>query len=277
MSPDTWLEIHRGDAPLIVSFPHTGTELPAELEDRFVSPWLARRDADWYVHQLYAFARELGATTIRTAISRSVIDVNRDPSGISLYPGQNTTGLCPLTTFDNQPLYRDGFEPDDAEIARRRERWFTPYHEALASEIERLRTQHGRVVVYDAHSIRSHIPHLFEGELPQFNIGTNTDTSCDARLTDAVEQHCAESGLSHVRNGRFKGGWITRHHARPAQGVHSIQMELACRGYMDEPSQVTPDTWPTPWSPARAQRLQDTLRGVLSAALDFARTSASLR
>ncbi|WCE03436.1 N-formylglutamate deformylase [Pseudoxanthomonas sp. JBR18] len=277
MSPDTWLEIHRGDAPLIVSFPHTGTELPAGLEDRFVSPWLARRDADWYVHQLYAFARELGATTIRTAISRSVIDVNRDPSGVSLYPGQNTTGLCPLTTFDNQPLYRDGFEPDDAEIARRRERWLTPYHEALASEIERLRTQHGRVVVYDAHSIRSHIPHLFEGELPQFNIGTNTDTSCDARLTDAVEQHCAESGLSHVRNGRFKGGWITRHHARPAQGVHAIQMELACRGYMDEPSQVTPDTWPTPWSPARAQRLQDTLRGVLSAALDFARTSASLR
>jgi len=278
-TPD-WITLHRGDAPLIVSFPHTGTDLPAELEDKFVSPWLARRDADWYVHQLYAFAHELGATTIRTSISRSVIDVNRDPSGVSLYPGQNTTGLCPTTTFDDQPLYRDNHSPDGNEIERRIYTWFHPYHQALDAEIARLRRQHGHVVVYDAHSIRSQIPHLFDGELPQFNIGTAgrsgaEDTSCAPALADAVERLCAGSGFSHVRNGRFKGGWITRKHADPGGGVHSIQMELACRGYMDEPDVVAPETWPTPWSPARADALQSVLRQILAACLQFA-TSASL-
>ena len=138
-----WLQLHQGNAPLIVSFPHTGCELPADIAGQFVSPWLARRDADWWVHDLYAFAQELGATTVRSTISRSVIDLNRDPSGASLYPGQNTTGLCPLTTFDNQPLYRAGLEPDEAEIARRRDTYFAPYHAALAEQIARLRQRHG--------------------------------------------------------------------------------------------------------------------------------------
>ncbi|MFT4257439.1 MAG: N-formylglutamate deformylase [Pseudoxanthomonas sp.] len=267
-----WLELHRGNAPLIVSFPHTGTDL-ADRADAFVSPWLARRDADWYVHQLYAFARELGATTLRTTISRSLIDVNRDPSGASLYPGQNTTGLCPTITFDDQPLYRDGGAPDEAEIARRRDAWFIPYHDALAAEILRLRERHPTIVVYDAHSIRSHIPHLFDGELPQFNIGSNDDRSCDNALTDAVERACRASGLSTVRNGRFKGGWITRHHADPGNGVHGIQMELGCRGYIDEPTEPTPDNWPPPWNEERAAALQAVLREILSRCLDFARNS----
>ncbi len=199
-----WLELHRGDAPLIISFPHTGTELPEDVADQFVSPWLARRDTDWWIHQLYDFAQSLGATTLRTAISRSVIDVNRDPSGASLYPGQNTTGLCPLTTFDNQPLYADGAAPDQAQIALRRTRWFDPYHAALAEEIARLRAQHAKIVVYDAHSIRSFIPHLFDGELPQFNIGSNEDRSCDRRLVDAVERLCRSSGSSGAQRA-FQG------------------------------------------------------------------------
>ncbi len=272
--PD-WLEIHRGDAPLIVSFPHTGTDLPPELADRFVSPWLARRDADWWVHQLYDFVQALGATTLRTSISRSVIDVNRDPNGVSLYPGQNTTGLCPLTSFDDQPLYRECLAPDAAEIERRRAIWFAPYHAALASEIARLRTLHPKVVVYDAHSIRSRIPHLFDGELPQFNLGSNGDTSCANALTDAVERICAGSGLGHVRNGRFKGGWITRHHADPDNGVHSLQMELACRGYMPEPETVTPDNWPPPWQPGYASPLRALLLQVLTACIDFAHAPVS--
>ncbi|MCC4588139.1 N-formylglutamate deformylase [Xanthomonas sp. NCPPB 1067] len=270
--PD-WLELHRGDAPLILSFPHTGTLLPDEVAERFVSPWLARRDADWWVHQLYDFAQALGATTVRTAISRSVIDVNRDPSGVSLYPGQNTTGLCPLTTFDNQPLYADGLAPDRTQIEQRRTRWFDPYHAALADEIARLRQHHARVVVYDAHSIRSVIPHLFDGQLPQFNIGSNDDRSCDPALVDAVERLCRGSGYSTVRNGRFKGGWITRHYARPEHGVHTLQMELACRGYMREPGSVTPDNWPTPWQPAHAAALRATLQQVLLACLHFANVS----
>lgn len=267
--PD-WLQIHRGDVPLIVSFPHTGTELPDALAAQFVSPWLARRDADWWVHELYAFAQQMGATTVRTAVSRSVIDVNRDPSGTSLYPGQNTTGLCPLTTFDNQPLYRDGHGPDEAEIARRRDTWFAPYHDALAAEIARLRALHGTVVVYDAHSIRSHIPHLFDGQLPQFNLGTNGDTTCDNALTDVVDNLCAMSGMSHVRNGRFKGGYITRHYSDIPGGVHTLQMELACRGYMHEPEAVDEHSWPTPLDPDHAAPLRATLQQVLDACLDFA-------
>jgi formiminoglutamase len=267
--PD-WLQIHRGDVPLIVSFPHTGTELPDALAAQFVSPWLARRDADWWVHELYGFAQAMGATTIRSAVSRSVIDLNRDPSGTSLYPGQNTTGLCPLTTFDNQPLYRDGHGPDEAEIARRRDTWFAPYHDALAAEITRLRAVHGTVVVYDAHSIRSHIPHLFDGQLPQFNLGTNGDTTCDNALTDVVDNLCAMSGMSHVRNGRFKGGYITRHYSDIPGGVHTLQMELACRGYMHEPEAVDEHSWPTPLDPDHAAPLRATLQQVLDACLDFA-------
>ena len=269
--PD-WLTLHRGDAPLIVSFPHTGTDLPAEVAGGFASPWLARRDADWWVHQLYAFARGLGATTLRTSVSRSVIDVNRDPSGASLYPGQATTGLCPLTTFDDEPLYRTGAEPDAADIEHRRAIWFAPYHAALTAEIARLRALHPALVVYDAHSIRSHIPHLFDGELPQFNIGTNAGTSCAPALADAVERACRASSLPTVRDGRFKGGWSTRHHAAPADGVHAIQMELACCGYIDEPAVPTPDNWPTPWAADRAAPLQAVLRDVLAACLDFAKT-----
>lgn len=272
--PD-WLEIHRGDAPLIVSFPHTGTDLPEGLEHRFASTWLARRDADWWVHLLYDFARELGATTLRTAISRSVIDVNRDPSGASLYPGQNTTDLCPLATFDDEPLYLPGEEPDAAEIAHRRTTWFAPYHDVLAGEIARLRARHPAIVVYDAHSIRSRIPHLFDGELPQFNIGTNAGASCAMALAEAVERTCRDSGRSTVRDGRFKGGWITRHHGDPAQGVHAIQMELGCRGYMDEPAQVDEGNWPSPWRPERAAALRATLQQVLGACLDFARDAAA--
>ena len=219
----------------MVSLPHTGTTIPAEIEARLVSPWLARKDTDWWIERLYDFAGELGATIVRTDLSRTVIDVNRDPSGASLYPGRATTELCPTTTFDGEPLYRPGEEPDAAEIAARRASYFDPYHRTLAGEIGRLRTAYEHVVLYDCHSIRSRIPRLFDGELPHFNIGTNGGSSCDPALAADVEGLCAGSGFSHVANGRFKGGFITRHYGDPASGVHAVQMELACRGYMQEP------------------------------------------
>jgi len=270
-----WLQIHRGHAPLIISLPHTGTEIPADIEPRLVSRWLARKDADWWVDRLYAFAEDMGATLVRTAISRTVIDVNRDPSGASLYPGQATTELCPTTTFDGEPLYRDDQAPDEAEIARRREAYFEPYHAALRAEIDRLRAVHPRVVLYEAHSIRSRVPRLFDGELPQFNLGTNSGASCDAALTAAVEAACDASGLPRITNGRFKGGWTTRHYGQPSQGVHALQMELACRGYMDDPSEPpTPETWPTPFHADRAEPLRAVLEDVLSACLQFTRSPA---
>jgi N-formylglutamate deformylase len=267
-----WLQVHRRGAPIIVSFPHTGTEIPQDIEARLVSPWLARKDADWWVDQLYDFAQELGATMVRTAISRTVIDVNRDPSGASLYPGQATTELCPTTTFDGEPLYRLGQEPDEPEIARRRTTWFLPYHDVLAAEIERLRAVHGQVVLYEAHSIRSRIPRLFDGELPNFNIGTNSGASCAPELAAAVEAACAASGFSHVLNGRFKGGWTIRRYGQPEAGVHAIQMELACRGYMDDPVEPpAPDAWPAPYRPDQAAPMRAALAEVLKAALAFAR------
>jgi formiminoglutamase len=273
-APD-WLQVTEGDVPLIVSLPHTGTGIPPEIEARFVSPWLARKDADWWVEKLYDFATDLGATVVRTAISRSVVDVNRDPSGASLYPGQATTELCPTTSFDGEPLYRDGQAPDAAEIAARRGRFFDLYHGALSGEIARLRQRHERVVLYEAHSIRSTVPRLFDGQLPQFNIGTNDGQTCDPALTATVEAACDASGLSRVTNGRFKGGWTTRRYGQPAQGVHAIQMELACRGYMDDPVEApTPDTWPSPYRPDQAAPMRAVLTDVLSACIAFAKDPA---
>jgi formiminoglutamase len=265
-----WLEVHSGKAPLVVSFPHTGTEIPADLEARFVSAWHARRDADWWVDKLYDFAAAMGATTIRTRISRSVIDVNRDPSGASLYPGQATTGLCPTTDFDGEALYADAAQPDAGEIARRRESYFQPYHGAIAAELARLKRAAGCVVLFDAHSIRSRIPRLFEGELPHFNIGTFGGRSCASELTAAVERACSAPNFTRVVDGRFKGGWTTRHYGRPSEGIHAVQLELACRGYIDEPEKPSPENWPAPYSEARAARLRGVLRNVLAACLEFA-------
>jgi len=270
-APHAWLSGHHGDAPLIVSFPHTGIEIPEKLEPLIVSPWLAQKDADFWVDVLYDFAHELGATTIRTSLSRTAIDVNRDPSGASLYPGQATTGLCPLETFDGEPLYKSGSEPGPAELLQRRSEFFDPYHAALSAELERKRARFGCVVLYDAHSIRSRAPRLFDGELPQFNIGTNNGVTCAPELTAAVEKICDASGFTRVTNGRFRGGWITRHYGNPAAGIHAIQMELAMRGYLLEPEDALgPANWPVPLDDVIAAPLRVALRDILDACITFA-------
>ncbi len=263
-----WLHITHGDAPLILAFPHVGRDL-VPVTPPFRSDWLARRDADWWVDKLYAFAADLGVTTIRSRLSRSIIDLNRDPNGQSLYPGQTTTGLCPTETFDGDPLY-EGAGPDEAEIARRRDLYFTPYHQALSAEIERLRALHPKVVLYDAHSIRSRIPRLFEGELPHLNIGTNGGATCAPALLQAVEKVADDSTWTHVTDGRFRGGWTTRHYGKPETGVHAIQMELAMRGYLDEPLTLGEGDWPVPFDPARAAQLTETLADIVNACLAFA-------
>jgi N-formylglutamate deformylase len=265
-----WLTVRAGRAPLLLCMPHTGIEIPPELEARFVSPWLARKDTDWWIDRLYAFAAELGASLVRTGMSRSVIDANRDPTGASLYPGQATTELCPTTTFDGAPLYRDGAAPTAAEIARRRQAYFEPYHRALSEQIARLRALHPIVVVYDCHSIRSHIPRLFPGTLPNFNLGTFSGASCAAALTHSLEAVCDASAFSRVTNGRFKGGYTTRHYGLPAQGIHAVQMELACRGYLEEPAEPADHTWPTPWDGSRAAAMREVLERLLEACLRFA-------
>jgi len=264
----TSFTIHRGSAPLLLSIPHAGTEIPAAYQVNLRSLWLARKDTDWWLPELYDFALGLGATLIVNQISRTVIDVNRDPSGISLYPGQFTTGLCPVETFDGEPLYCGGAGPGADEIARRRYVFFEPYHATLWSEVARLRASHRSIVLYDCHSIRSVVPRLFEGTLPHFNIGTNDGNACDPAVAAKTVAICAASSdFTYVANGRFKGGFITRHYGDPARGVNAIQMELACRGYMAEPETLTPDTWPTRYDERYAAPLRVVLRSVLESFL----------
>ncbi len=259
----SWLAVTQGDGPLIVSVPHAGTIIPDEISG-LLSLDLARRDADHHVDRLYAFAADLGATVVHSCISRTVIDLNRDPSGQSLYPGQATTGLCPVTTFDGEALYAAGAEPDATEIERRRVVYFEPYHAVLREQIARLRERHPAIVLYDAHSIRSHVPRLFQGELPQFNVGTYDDASCAKALAAAMVAICGSDSCA--VNGRFKGGWITRHYGDPARGIHAVQMELAIRGYADEAG-----PWPPVWQADRAAPLQAKLRSILTTCLDFAK------
>ena len=265
-APD-WLIVERRDAPLIVSIPHAGTDL-LTFEPAFVDPWLARKDADWRLDALYDFVASLGATLVRTRLSRSIIDVNRDPSGASLYPGQATTELVPTTTFDGEPLYRPGLAPNAAEIADRRRLYFDPYHAALAGEIARVRQKYKRVALFDAHSIRSVIPRLFDGELPVFNLGTNSAASCSRELRDAVGAMLAASGQTSIVDGRFKGGWITRAYGNPREGVEAVQLELACRAYMQEPARPAPGNWPTPIDEERAAPTRTTIKRVLETMLD---------
>ena len=261
-----WLVVRRGDKPLIVSIPHAGDDL-LTFKPAFVDPWLARKDADWRLDELYDFVEPLGATVVRTKLSRSIVDVNRDPSGASLYPGQATTDLCPTTTFDGEPLYRAGEAPDAAEIAERRRLYFDPYHAALSGEIARLRRSFRRVALFDAHSIRSRIPRLFDGELPVFNLGINSGRSCSSTLRAKVEAVLSSSGSSSVTDGRFKGGWITRAFGEPAEGVEALQLELACRAYMQEPKRPAPSNWPSPIDRERAAPTRATLKSILETIL----------
>lgn len=254
-----WLHVERSDAALILCFPHGGTDLPAPFDAGLVSPPLARKDTDWHIRQLYDGLAD--ATRIWTDVSRTVIDVNRDPSGVSLYPGQATTELCPTTTFDGEALYEDGGAPDPAD---RRAAFFDPYHAAIAEEIARLRGRHSDIVVFDCHSIRSLIPRLFEGELPELNVGTDGGVTCAPELEQAVAAQCAASGRSHVVNGRFRGGWTTRHYADPGDGAHAIQLEIAQRAYLNE---ARPDQW----RGDIAGRLRPTLANILQACVDFAK------
>lgn len=227
--------LHRGSAPLLISLPHDGIAIPADIAATLTPSALRVPDTDWHVARLYAFARELGASILVPSHSRYVVDLNRSPDDVSLYPGQNTTGLCPAIQFSGEPLYLEGRQPAPDEILRRVAHYWRPYHAALTDEIDRLRSEHGRVVLWEAHSIRSIVPFLFDGRLPDFNLGTASGASCSSLLQQrlaAVLETQADYGF--VINGRFKGGYITRHYGRPHEGIDAVQLELAQATYMDE-------------------------------------------
>ena len=248
------VEVTQGGTPLVLGFPHTGTEVPPEIHAALNETGRALTDTDWHVHRLFEGLAP-GATTVRATTHRYVIDANRPPDGASLYPGQATTDLVPLTDFDGRPLWDE--PPDEAEVARRRGAFHAPYHEALTAQMERVRERHGFAVLHDCHSIRSRVPRLFEGRLPDLNIGTNDGTTCDPAVEALVRETCATSPFSSVVNGRFKGGWTTRHYGRPDEGWHAVQLEIA------QATHLASEAPPFDHDPARAERLRPVLREIL--------------
>lgn len=255
-----------GDGCLVLAMPHTGTWVPDSLWADLSERGRALSDTDWHLDRLYADLIP-DATIVGAHFHRYLIDANRDPSGASLYPGQNTTALCPVTDFDGRPLYREGREPDADEIAHRTAAYHAPYHAALTRELERARARHGVAVLYDCHSIRSHIPFLFEGTLPDFNIGTNLGVTCAPAMEAAAAEICGSApGFTSVLNGRFRGGWTTRHYGRPEQGMHAIQMELA------QATHLQTEAAPFAYDAEKAERLRTHLKTILETlvALAFA-------
>lgn len=254
--------LHRGRTPLVVSLPHVGTAIPPDLAPRLVERALAVEDTDWHLGQLYGpLARELGASLIVPRFSRYVIDLNRPSENTPMYPGANNTELCPTRMFTGEPLYRGGQAPTDAEIAARLQRYWHPYHAALGAELQRVKAEHGHALLWDGHSIRSELPWLFEGRLPDLNLGTASGSSCDAALRASLMAVLdGQREFTHVTDGRFKGGSITRRYGRPAEGVHAVQMEMCWSTYMAEEPPFVVD-------PARAARLAPVLRALLEAML----------
>jgi N-formylglutamate deformylase len=228
-------ELHQGTLPLLISLPHNGVEIPDAVCEKLKAFAHTAPDTDWFVDQLYAFAKQMGASILKPRYSRYVIDLNRPPDDVSLYPGQNTTGLCPLNAFSGESIYIDGQQPTHNDIVHRRAQYWQPYHGALHAELIRIKQQHGKVLLWEGHSIRPELPYLFEGKLPDFNLGTASGASFPNEVLAKFEQIlAAQSQYSWVSNGRFKGGYITRHYAQPDQRIFALQLELVQSAYMDE-------------------------------------------
>ena len=258
-------QLHCGTVPLLVSMPHLGTTIPDPLRGGYVPRALDVEDTDWHLDQLYGFTRAMGASLLKPHLSRYVIDLNRPPDDTPMYPGASNTELCPTRFFTGDPLYRDGAAPEPVERARRCEQYWQPYHAALQGELTRIKDQHGFALLWEAHSIRSEIPWLFEGRLPDLNIGTANGQAADASITAAVVGACADApGVTSAVNGRFKGGYITRRYGNPARRVHAVQLEKCQCIYMQESA-------PFAYDPGKAAAIGPVLQAMVSAGLKAAR------
>ena len=263
MNNGTLFTLYPGTTPLLVSVPHAGRRIPPALQGRLVPRALDVEDTDWHLEQLYDFVRGMGAGLIVPQHSRYVVDLNRPPENTPMYAGSNNTELCPTRFFTGDPLYREGQAPDEAEITQRVQTWWRPYHDALRRELDRLRAAHGHAVLFDGHSIKSQLPWLFEGKLPDLNLGTANGAACDPGLQHVLGEVLAAPGpFTHAINGRFKGGHITRHYGQPAQGFHAVQLEMCWSTYMQETAPYTLD-------PQRVAQITPVLRNLVQAMLDW--------
>ena len=261
--------LQRGRTPLLVSLPHAGTVIPSPLLAAMQPRAIEVEDTDWYLDRLYAFVTDMGASLIVPRYSRYVVDLNRPSDNQPMYAGANNTELCPTRFFTGEALYREGCAPSAVDVARRVQRYWQPYHDALRDELARLRAEHGHAVLFDGHSIKSQLPWLFEGKLPDLNLGTASGTACAPSLRDALAavlqappEAPAQVPYSVAVDGRFKGGHITRHYGRPHDGVHAVQLEKCWSTYMREVP-------PYAWHAARAEQLQPLLRRLVQAMLDW--------
>lgn len=252
-----------GELPLLISVPHDGCHIPGDMRERMTAIGFAVPDTDWHVAELYDFARDLGATMQVANYSRYVVDLNRSATDEDLYPGQLVTGLCPLQTFSGENIYSSGGVSDDEKGARI-EKFWQPYHARVASTLAAMRAKHGYALLWDAHSIPSVVPRLFDGELPELNIGTNSGMSCAPTIEAAIVDAAKNSPYSSVVNDRFKGGYITRHYGDPQRNIHALQLEIAQRAYMNEAT--------TSYDAEKAGRLRITLRKLLETFLGAARS-----
>jgi N-formylglutamate deformylase len=264
--------LHRGSKPLLISLPHVGTQIPDDQKARYQPRALAAEDTDWHLDRLYAFARDMGASMLVPRFSRYLVDLNRPPENAPMYPGVNNTELCPTRFFSGDPLYREGQSPDEAEVARRVKLYWQPYHDALDAESKRLRNAHGHAVLFDGHSIKSRLPWLFEGKLWDLNLGTADGRSCAPGLRAALSAVlAAQQRFSYIVDGRFKGGYITRHYGQPEQGIHAVQLEKCWSCYMDEAAtEGTADMAASfAWHEQHAAQAGPVLRQLVQAMLDW--------
>ncbi len=248
-------QLTQGNSPLLISMPHNASTIPTEIGERMHPYAQAAPDTDWLLNQLYDFAPALEAGVLQPAVSRYVIDLNRAPDDSNLYPGADTTGLCPTSCFDKRPIYLDPQPLPDEEIAERIATYWQPYHDALNTEAQRLKATYGYAIVFEAHSIASVVPRFFEGRLPELNLGTHSGQSCHPHLQQAAEDILKHSGYSWVSNERFKGGYITRRYGQPREGIHTLQLEISQATYMHEETGA--------YAPAKAARLQPVLHSLL--------------
>lgn len=262
---DTGFHFCQGSVPLLISIPHLGTEIHADVRSQLTDIADVVADTDWHLDRLYGFAARMGASVLGARFSRYVIDLNRPSTGESLYPGQTTTGLCPTETFRGEALYPNGGAADSSEVERRLHAYWHPYHAKLRQELDRLKAQFGHVLLWEAHSIASVLPRLFEGKLPDLNVGTNCGHSCDARVLDAITSSLRDQPFTWVANGRFKGGHITRAYGKPEHGVHAVQLEMCQSTYMNEEA-------PFEYRPDLAARVEPVVEKMVSAALGAVRS-----
>lgn len=258
-----------GDSPLIISMPHVGTGIPKDIKSRLTPEAMQLPDVDWHLPILYDMAKDFDISVISAEYARYVIDLNRPPENTSLYPGQDVTGLCPIDTFAKNAIYLDGKQPDEHEIKNRIELYWQPYHQKLASELQRIHAIHGVAILWDAHSIASHVPRFFTGQLPDLNFGTADSSSCDISLQNALAATMHESthakNYSHVFNGRFKGGYITRHYGAPNMNIHALQLEMSQCIYMEENP-------PYKYDAELAMKVKPLLSDLLETCLSWAKT-----